>query len=56
MRRMRPSPSSEAIAIGVLLKKRVKRMAEEDSVSSCPFGRISTMVRLSPGAPSFAVT
>jgi hypothetical protein len=34
------------------LGKRVKRIADADWSPSPPFGRASTMVRLSPGAPS----
>ena len=54
VRRIRPSPSTEAIAIGVLLKKRVKRMAaiDADWSLSSSLERASTIVRLSPGAPS----
>ncbi len=54
VRRMRPLPSTPAIAIGVELKKRVKRTSEarRSAVASSPLARLSTMVRLAPGTPS----
>ena len=54
---MRPLRSIAAIAIGVLLKKRVKRTSAARSASetSSPGLRLRTSVRVAPGAPSAAI-
>ena len=54
VRTMRPLWSTPAIAIGVELKKRVKRISDalSSAEASSPCVRLSTMVRLGPGEPS----
>ena len=54
VRPMRPLRSIAAMAIGVLLKKRAKRTSAARSASdtSSPGERLSTTVRVAPGAPS----
>ena len=53
-RKMTPSESTEAIAIGVELKKRAKRTsaARRSSAFSSPGARLITSVREGPGEPS----
>ena len=53
-RRMTPLASTEAIAIGVELKKRAKRTsaARRSSAFSSPGARLMTSVREAPGVPS----